>query len=224
MKKMILKTVLAVVLISLCVVPFAYSAVPDRPRPKIFFTWAPGGKAFFVAPPGKFSDVLVWTAYMISSTYGPFTLVYLSYMYETATGIWHYVDHWYTTNLEAGKAYAVLTVNSYKDATDVWDSYDVTPAMIVTNQPSSTPYYLSVKVIANGKFFSVEYWADTTSTLQSDLVTGAVSPTLFVGTKADYALKNTVVTGQLPIMPIGTFDGGGWICVQTEIYDPSLLS
>jgi hypothetical protein len=166
---------------------------------------------------------MVWTAYMISSTYGPFTLVYLDYEAQVGN-VWHYVDYWYTTNLEGGKAYAALTVRSYTDATDVYDSYVVTPAMIVTNQPSSTPYYLSVKVIANGKFFSVEYWADTTtSTLQSNLVTGAVPPTLFVGTKADYALANAIVTGQLP-MPIGTFDGGGWICVQAEVYDQSLLS
>jgi hypothetical protein len=223
MRKAILNTVIAVVLISLCAIPFTYSAVPATPRPKIFFTWAPGSRAFYAPSSGKFSWVMVWTAYMISSTYGPFTLVYLDYMYQVGT-VWHYVDYWYTTNLEAGKAYAALTVRSYTDATDVYDSYVVTPAMIVTNQPSSTPYYLSVKVTADGKFFSVEYWADTTTTLQSNLVTGAVSPTLFVGTKADYALKNAIVTGQLPIMPIGTFEGGGWICVQAEVYDQSLLS
>jgi hypothetical protein len=223
MKKTILKTVLAVVLISLCVIPFAYSAVPATPRPKIFFTWAPGGKAWYQPVSGKFSWVMVWTAYMISSTYGPFTLVYLDYEYTIGT-VTHYVDYWYTTNLEGGKAYAALTVRSYTDATDVYDSYVVTPAMIVTNQPSSNPNYLSVKVTANGKFFSVEYWADTISTFQADLVTGAVSTTLFVGSKADYALLKTVVTGQLPIMPIGNFEGGGFMYEQNEIYDRSLLS
>jgi hypothetical protein len=220
MRKTILKTVIAVVLICLCVIPFAYSAAPPWPRPKIFFTWAPGGRAFFVAPPGKFSDVMVWTAYMISSTYGPFTLVLLGYMYETATGVWHYVYYWYTTNLEGGKAYAALTVRSYTDATDVFDSYVVTPAMIVTNQPSSNPNYLSVKVTTIGRSFSVEYWADTTSTFQADLVTGAVSTTLFVGSKADYALLKTVVTG----IPLGSFEGGGFMYEQNEVYDPSLLS
>jgi hypothetical protein len=156
---------------------------------------------------------------MIDSTYGPFTLVYIDYEYQVGT-VWHYVDYWYTTNLAAGKAYAALTVRSYTDATDVYDSYVVTRAMIVTNQPSSNPYYLSVAVTTNGKSFSIQYWADTTSTLQANLVTGAVSTTLFVGSKADYALKNTVVTG----IPLGSFEGGGFILVQSEIYDQSLLS
>jgi hypothetical protein len=228
MMKTILKTMLAVVLISLCIIPFTYSALPAPPKPKIFFTWAPGGKAWYVAPPGKFQRVLVWTAYMISSTYGPFTLVLLDYEYQnTTTHVWHYVDSWYTTNLAAGKAYAALTVKSYTDATDVYDSYNVTQATIATNQPSSNPYYLSVDVTAwvvkarhtIRESFSIQYWANKTSTLQSDLVTGAVSPTLFVGTKADYALLNAIVTG----IRLGSFEDGGFICVQAEIYDPSLL-
>jgi hypothetical protein len=199
----------------------AYSAMAVTPQPKIFFTWAPGGRAFYgmTGVSSKFQYVMVWTAYMVSSTYGPFTLVYIDYEYQVGT-VWHYVDYWYTTNLAAGQAYAHLTVRSYTDATDVYDSYVVTLATIVTNQPSSNPYYLSVAVTASGTSISIQYWAAPATKLESELVTGAVSPTLFVGSKSTYALSNAVVTG----IPHAGFLGGGFILEQNEIYDPSLLS
>jgi hypothetical protein len=226
MKKTILKTMLAVVLISLCVIPFVYSAMATPPKPKIFFTWAPGGDAEFGAPPGKAVDgMMLWAAYMIGSTYGAFTIAVVDYYHQDKnTGVWHYEDHWYTTNLEAGKTYAALTVKVYSMFGGyVYDSYDVTQATIITNQPTNQADYLSVSVIAKGKsLFSVKYWADTKQPFTSELVGGACPIAQACGTRVLRPLANVVVTG----IAVGSFqpDISSFRYLQTEVYDPSLLS
>jgi hypothetical protein len=237
MKKTILKMVLPAVLICLCLMPLMYSAVATTPTAKIFFTWAPGGCALFVHPTG-FLSVHVWAAYMIGSTYGgPFTLVYLDYMYSVGQGakfVHHYVDYWYTDNLAAGNAYAALSVAVYTDARDVYDSYTVTSATITTNQPSSNPDYLSVKVAPiSGGSFTVEYWADTSHPIESQPVTAAVPSNLFLGTRDFRPLANVVVTGIDSVglsvgtwysnLPSGPDYGLSFRYVQAELYDPSLL-
>jgi len=230
MKKTILKTALPIGVICLCLMPLMHSAVATTPSAKLFFTWAPGGSALFVHPPG-YLNVNVWAAYMIDSSYGPFTLVYLDYMYNVGTGssvVHHYVDQWYTTNYAAGEAYAALTMAIYTDAKDVYDSYVVTTATITTNQPSSNPDYLSVNVVAGTTSFTLEYWADTSHPIESIRVTGAVSSSLFLGTRDFRPLANVVVTGislgtWYSVLPSGPDYGICFRYLQTEIYDPSLL-
>jgi hypothetical protein len=221
MKKTMLKAVLAVVLISLCVIPFAYSAMsPAVPpsRSKIFFTWAPGGAADFSAPPDRpdLDGMFVWAANMISSTYGPFTLVFVEYY----SGV-HNVDHWYTTDLAAGRAYAALTVNVFSMFGLVYDSWDVTKAKITMT--SSSADQLSVTVSVKGKLlFTVQYAADTSVDITSALVGGTCYTSPFLcGTKAFRPLANAEVTG----IPVGDFQSpdSEFRYMQTELYDPSYL-
>ena len=223
MKKTMLKAVLAVVLISLCVIPFAYSAGPNPPKDKIFFTWAPGAHVAYFGPSGTDIDaVIVWVACMIDSTYGPFKLVFVEYWrgYYSIPQVIHYEDHWYTTNLAAGEAYAALTVKAYTDPYDVYDPYDVTPATITTSQ--STADDLSVTVtIDGGQSFTVHYWADTSQPIRAQLVKGAVQPKLFHGTKHWRPNAEAVVTG----IDVGDLaDLAKYVYWQTELYDQSILS
>jgi hypothetical protein len=221
MKKTILKTMLAVVLISLFVIPFAYSAGPNPPKDKIFFTWAPGAHVVYYGLPNTGIDaVFVWVACMIDSTYGPFTLVLVEYWRGYYTGVTHYEDHWYTTNLEAGRTYADLTVKVYTDPYDVYDSWDVTEATITTNQPTDLADYLSVTVIAGAQSFTVQYWADTSQPIKGELVKGAVQPKLFRGTKHWRPNADAVVTG----IDVGSVAAlAKYVYWQTELYDQSLL-
>jgi hypothetical protein len=229
MRKTMLKTVLAVVLISLCVIPFAYSAMSPavRPsRPKIFFTWAPGGAADFSAPPDRpdVDGMFVWAANMIGSTYGPFTLAFVEYYTTDSSGVTHNEDHWYTTDLAAGRAYAALTVKVYTmmgEGYIVYDSWDVTKAKITMT--SSSEDQLSVTVSVKGKpLFTVQYAADTNVDIKSDLVGGIclTSPIFLCGTKAFRPLANAEVTG----IPVGNFQEGQFRYTQTELYDPSLMA
>jgi len=223
MKKTILRALLAIVLISLFVIPFAYSAGPTPPKDKIFFTWAPGAHVAYFGPPHTDIDaVIVWVACVIDSTYGSFTLVFVEYWRGYYTGVTHYEDHWYTTNLEAGRTYAELTVKVYTDPYDVYDSWDVAQATISTNQPTDLADYLSVTVKPKGhSSFTVQYWADTSQPIKRMLVTGAVPPELFHGTKAWRPNAKAVVTG----IKVGDVaDLAKYVYWQTELYDPSLLS
>jgi 1,2-phenylacetyl-CoA epoxidase PaaB subunit len=226
MKKTILKTMLAVVLISLFVIPFAYSAGPNPPKDKIFFTWAPGAHVGYFGPPNTDIDaMMVWVACVTDSTYGPFTLVLVEYGRDYFSGpVIHYEDHWYTTNLEAGKTYAALTVKVYTTATEVYDSWDVTQATITTNQPSQQADYLSVTVKPKGKPpFTVQYWADTSQPIRRELVSrwSAVAPELFHATRAWRPNANAAVTG----IKVGDlYVLAKYVYWQTELYDPSLLS
>ena len=221
MKKTMLKTVLAVVLISLCVIPFAYSAMATPPKPKIFFTWAPGGAAFYAAPPDRpdLDGMFVWAANMISSSYGPFTIAFVEY-YHIVGKVWRYEDHWYTTDLAAGRTYAALTVKVFTDAYDVYDSWDVTKAKITMT--SSSEDQLSVSVSAGTVSFTASYLADTKRDITVELVGGMclTSPIFLCGTKALRPLANAAVTG----IPVGNFHEGQFRYTQTELYDPSLLS
>ena len=234
MKKTILKIVLPVVLISLCLMPLMYSAVATTPTGKIYFTWAPGGSAWFVHPGGIFGRVIVWAANMISSSYGPFMLVYLDYAYAVGTGsnaVHNFVDHWYTTDLDAADKYAALTVAVYSDAKDVY-SWDVTLAAITMTQPNPNDFQFTVSYTdSNGNpvTFSVEYSADTSHPIESQPVAGVVSQNLFLGTRDFRPLASVTVTGQLSVgtwykLPSGPDYSLSFRYVQTELYDPCLLS
>lgn len=214
MKKTKLKILLPI-LICLCVMPFAYSARPPSPlEPKIFFTWAPGASATFTDSPTE--GVLIHVMHVIGSTYGAFTFVGVEDYYYDA-GLWHLVDHWYTTNLAGGKTFAALLLKTDPDPTDVYDYYDVTYATI--DMSSSSPDDLSVSVFTRGKRFTVQYFADTSVPITSGLTSVGCSP-LLCGTKASRPLDHVVVTG----IPVGAFSGGNFKYLQTMLFDQSLLS
>ena len=223
MKKTILKTVFAAVLISLCVIPFAYSAhYPPPPKTKIFFSEAPSAVALY----GLSDDNIVALAtVVISSTYGPFTLLLVEQGKVDANGVFHYVDHLYTDNVFAAQKYELLLIRT--DTTDVCDSYDVTWASIVVT--SSSADQLSVSASAwtrTGKIsITAQFTADTTA---------AINPTLHGGLKnnnpeAQYngvSARRDLSTASITGVDLGgrTFNVGNFRYIQTLLFDPSLLS
>ena len=142
-------------------------------------------------------------------------------------GVWHYVEHWYTTNLFAAQKYQHIEVRLSTDQSDVFDSYDVTLASIVVT--SSSADQLSVSVLAwtrTGKVsITAQYMADTNAVIESGLHGGLREPEIqepsILALPRD-GLSTAVVTG----VPLGsrTFNCGQFRYIHTELYDPSLLS
>jgi len=229
MKKTILKVAFAVVLISLCAFPFAYSGFFPPQKTRIFFTFAPSIYAEYDGPNNDY--IAVEAGVGLGSTYGPFAFLLVEQGKQDASGVWHCVDHWYTDNVLAGQKYALLYVRLNTDATDVF-SYDVTMALIVVT--SSSPDQFSISVSAwtrTGKIsITAEFNADTTVDIAPKL-NGGLGNTppnpaaQFIGVTARRAggLLPPTITG----VPFGdtTFsrDNSVFRYIRTELYDPSLL-
>jgi hypothetical protein len=225
MNKTMLKTVIAVVLFSLCVIPVAYSALYAPPKTRIFFLDVPSAGAQY----GPDDDCIVFVAkVIISSTYGPFTLFIVD-QEKMNSGVYYYVDHWYTDSVFAANTYALLTIRTFTDATDVW-SIDVMPASIVVT--SSSPDQLSMRVSAGPRAggiaisITAQFLADTTATITPRLLGGLNNnnpAALYNGVDARrYGLSIATVTG----VPLAgrTYAGGIFRYIHTELYDPSLLA
>jgi hypothetical protein len=219
MKKTILTIVVPAVLISLVVLPFAYSAPA-----KIYFMWAPGAHVVFAfstteSAPCKVGQVytgaVVWVAVMRAATYRVFKLVLVEHLY-TDSGVTHYCDHWYSTNVAAGTAYAKLGMKVYSDATDVWDGYTVTLATITTS--SSSINQLSVTVKIPSFTLTASYWADTSVPIKTGTVSSPLPPSLFYGYRVYRPLADAIVQGH----DVGNH--GIFKYAQTEVYASSLLA
>jgi hypothetical protein len=203
---------------------------------KKFFTWAPGALAgyhpapiapgYYPNPKNPIDAVMVWAACMIDSTFGQFKLVLVEYwrgwtpLTPNKGEVTNYEDHWYTTNVPAGREYAALTVKAYSDAFDVYDldegHLDVIDANIVRNQPRQD--YLSLTVTPKGRLpkpFTIDFTAVKGPDMQAQLRPSAVPEDQYVGIRACRDLANTTATGMKAVVPYM----GHYTYLQSELYD-----
>jgi len=194
-----------------------YPVISASHKDKIHFLASPNPGAGFSPPPSKEADgMIVWVSVMKDSTYGSFTIAFVGYETYHAEGNYHeHHWHWYTDHLKAGETYVYLTKRTYPTE-DVWE-YDVTVAKIDFTMSEDQ---LSATVIVKGEtLFTAEFWANTDVSIESQIEQSPLPQDLFLSVEAYRPTLQASVTG----LEVGTFTGGHFDYIDTELYDSSLL-
>ena len=219
--KTVLKMTVGSVLICIFILALMYPVISASRRDKIYFLMSPNPAANFIPPVGKEANtMIVWVGMFKDSTYGSFKMAMVGYeTYHGDDQHWEY--HWFTDNLRAGKVLVYLTKK-------VYPSYDGTPIEYVSNDVTlakinieTSEHQLNATVIVKGKtLFTVGLWANTGVPIESRIETGSpYPPETFLSVEAYYPTLQASVTG----LEVGDFTGGSFKCIDTELYDSSLL-
>ena len=162
--------------------------------------------------------MVVWAAWMTDSSYGKFRLVFVAYD-KTVGGVTHWEYHWYTTNLVAGQAYAKLVTKAYPPPQDVYDVNEVVLATIYMSSASEDK--LTVTVTVGGvKLFTAQFSADTSKPTESRIEPASIPQEQFLSVEA----RRPMLTASVKLIPVGTYGGGWFKYIDTELYDASLLA